>query len=1316
MSMMKIRMTVFLLCSIFLLYAAEYTVPFLRQAPVLDGVLAPAEWSEALAISGAGNKLDPRLQTAYLGFDNDFVYLAFRSEMPLRGQLQVSPNPAAHVVSDDSLELWFLPPAEQRVLEGGKFGYFQFIVNSVGRSFARHHDPGYGLPAKEWQSGVHQQHRCEDGFWVAELAFPVQSFGLKDLSQDMDWRLLLVRNFRSEPNYQAPLTDANGFMNTASYSRFEFRRQTAAVQAQYSAASLRRLPASFKVLNRQAKSAIFHLQAKVNSAGNEKELTQSLQLAAGETGFFDLTAEVPEAETALQISISDATGELLWKRECQYHPPPKRLWFNMDSYSRLEQSLHAETKSIEYSNVKEAELILPEAEKMAWVPGRQKGQQALQLKTGPLLFGKVKMSIPGAVSIWVKPDAAAQTNYRRYFSSVFVSSGYIFCQEQNGLLYIGAHNFPGVGHKNLLVKRVPPPNEWSHLLLNLLPGRFEMYVNGIKRGELDHGIAVDEEKLGDFVLGNSAERNFAVSDVALYERPLTEAEIRTLSQGEAKVTGSISWFQVLEAVVLDLTANLTENSDTERFELQIRDQKEKCLQSFRISFKNGYDSSENNKALRRLHQKLSLSESLPDGEYFFVLLEDQAETPLLEKKFVVQKYAWLGNQLGLSRRLLPPFTPLRRQNNTISCLLRDYTLAASGLPAQVKALDKEILADAVKLQVEKNGQLEEWQASQLEFTREDEININYQLQLQSPSLKVRLQGEFEFDGLLKLDLFFEARSDTLPERVYLDIPIRQEFTQLFHACGEGLRMNPGGFLPEGQGRIWKSRSIEQTHISNFIPYLWVGDDERGISYGADWDKGWVHCEERDAVELHRHADGTVSIRLNLLNAPKKLRPDEPITIVLLASPVKPMPDGWRGWSDGFHTKATRITRCFYSNPYWGSYSSWTSRYPAFKDFNYIKKLVETKETGVIDYAYIKSWVDRVMQSEIQEAPIAHRSGRSYVERHTLAAFALCKGLFPYKEIATIYPYTCNITGADALPEFPVFKDEWQGGVHVYQSYSDYAIYYLNQMFDCGFGGVYDDNVFLAGKFHWATGNGYIDEQGNVRPSLGLWRVRNYHKRQLTLMVERGMEPWITVHHTNTNNLSVLGFATNTMGMEWKYGSHDFQERFSPDYIRAVCHGKQGGFYPTVLDGITGSDSPEKRSWATRTMLASLLPHEVRPTCPRSSDTKLIRETLDRFFIFGTHLPDCRFYAYWATDNPVRLSCPELLTASYQRGSKMLIFLGSFADQDQSDELSLVFAGEKARHLKSVIDLESGKLLPCSTTTLPLQVRKHDFVFLELEFE
>ena len=186
----------------------------------------------------------------------------------------------------------------------------------------------------------------------------------------------------------------------------------------------------------------------------------------------------------------------------------------------------------------------------------------------------------------------------------------------------------------------------------------------------------------------------------------------------------------------------------------------------------------------------------------------------------------------------------------------------------------------------------------------------------------------------------------------------------------------------------------------------------------------------------------------------------------------------------------------------------------------------------------------------------------------------------------------------------MFRHEWADCKVAIPSYADYSLWYLGKMLDAGMKGVYDDNTFIFCNFNWATGEAKIDEKGVVHPSFGIWNSREYRRRQANILVSRGLFPWITVHHTNGNILPVLGFAANSMGMEWKYGASDFQTRFSPDYIRAVCQGLQGGFFPTVLDGITGlggAAKKDERIRVTRTMMASLLVHEVRPTMQRGSE-------------------------------------------------------------------------------------------------------------------
>lgn len=1260
--------------------AAEYTVPEMRTAPVIDGRINEKEWKNALKIGGAGNPVDPRKAEVFLTWDTANLYIAVRSETPPRGRLVTAPK-AINIVMDDSVEFWFDPPKASRTVEQAKFGEFQLIASHTGALFQQHHNPGYGLPARKWLADIKAANSVHDGVWEIEIAIPAQAFGYEKLSEG-DWKILPVRNFRTEPGRQAPFTPCSSFMDSQSYANFKLRRNAPAVSCSYAGG---RLPLRVEAVSPKNENYEFEFRS-----GNTVD---SGKIAGTEASrIFALPA--PEKAGRIKITLRNSKKEILLNREFDYKPVPERIWFTPESHITVEQDFENGAGT----------LSCPQGMKgicrkeIASVPGRTEHTSAGHFKNGSVEYCDAKLAVPGNLSFWVRTDEPLKTGYRRFFASAFRSSGYLGLQEHQGYMLLFLHHFKG-GNQNLIINRKPVPGQWTHLSVNLNPKRVEYYLNGVKYAELDLKFELEPEKLGGLVLGGGT---FAMDDLVVYDRTLAPNEIKAMAQGESKLSGELSWYPSLNSMVLDITCN-PEKLGGSGMLLRITDSQGKQHFSTGVSMKKAFDISAGKKNMKVIHEKIPLGRVLAEGRYFVSLSDRGTKEILLEKEFHVKHYPWLGNRLGRKDRILPPFTPLKAEGQTLSCILRDYKIGNNGMPEEVFAKGRQILASPVALHAVKDGKTTPYPAGKIRITKQTPTVIEYFAETSAADVK----GRLEQDGLLRLDIRFKPGEMT-PDRVYLDIPVKKEFATLFHAVGEHIRANPAGFIPSGTGTVFKSRSIPQIHISNFIPYLWIGDDECGISYAADWDKGWIHSKERDAVELFRHKNGDVSIRLNLINASFPQTKDREITIALMASPVKPMPEGWRGWSDGYGFKGTRVALCLMSPPYWGSHTGWCSRYPAFHDFTYIRKLAEARDTGRVDSAFIREWLARVDNAPKAEVPWVKSYGLEYASRHVNAAFQRAKALYPYKDHSVLYFYTCDSDGAQGLAEYPVFQDEWNTGVGVFNSYQDYAIWYLDKMLDAGMTGVYDDNTFFRSSYSWATGNAYIDNNGMIQPGFGLWSNREYRKRQLTLMTERGLEPWITVHHTNANILPTLGFATNAMGMEWKYGIHDFQSRFTPDYIRAVCQGLQGGFFPTVLDGIIGGDR-EKRLWATRTMLACLLPHEIRPTAPRGADSVLLRKVHDTLYDFGIGRNDCVYTAYWNPENPVKSSDSGLLVSTYRRGRKLMIVCGSYTGD--------ILAELKCRgRIVSAKNAETGTVLRIDGDRIIFPVKKHDFALIEAEME
>ena len=1259
-------------------FGDSYVIPKAAQPVRVDGVIEEAEWRRSLLLSGAGMPIDQRSCQVRFAWNEEYLYVSFRSALPPGNRLVLN---GKAVIFDDGVELWFVPPKSLRTAEQYKFGEFQILVNPKGKVYSRHHNPGYGLSAREWNANARIGNSIRDGFWEIEIAIPAASFGMRKLSES-DWKILAVRNYRTVPDRQASFMQVSSFSDSSQYADFALGKDTI-VQNDYSQSGIP------SVLRGGGTPGSWELRAGING----EAMTRT---ASGRECLFDLSSSFVPAGGEGKIVLKK-DGKVVFRRKLKYDRKADRIWFNPEAYRVLRH---------DFSQGPDKASIFPEkckvvpSGKIRSVSGRLEGSFAGEFTTAQesLRFQGFRVPVPGCISLWMRSDVDQKKPFRRYFATKFVPSGYFGYQDMGTYTMLFFHNF-APKQINIVSSRRPPKGKWIHLAVNLTPKKVEFFTNGVKVAERSFDFVLDGTKLGDFAIGGGA-GGFSVDEVDVFARVLTPEEICVMAQGEKRISGDISFYPSINALVADLSCvpgKLT--SDTLLLTLTDGGGKEVFYGS--ISTKQAWKIQQNGERMIAIHSSIPLKRRLPEGNYILRILEPGDDSPLLEKNIQIKNYPWLNNDIAKRERIIPPFTPLKTDGDRISCILRDYFFAGSGLPRQIKAAGKDILAAPIRFFSENNGIATALKPGKFTVAGKSDTAVSF-LGSAGGGFDVKVKGRMEFDGMIRLDMDIAKSEGIVSDRFFIDIPVKKEFAVLFHAVGEGLRSNPAGFLPSGTDVIWKSSSIPQVHFDNFIPYIWVGDDERGICYAADWEKDWVHGKKHDAVELFRHGNGDVSIRLNLLNSPAMNRTYR-ISIALMASPVKPQPEGWRGWSDGFLCEGTKVARGLYSPPYWGGFTCWTARYPTFGEFGYIRKLRETLDTGIVDNAYKNAWIERVQKVRPHDYP-----GR--VKNHTDTAFHLAAQLHKYRDRAVLYPYTCNAEAANQLDEYPVMRGEWGNGARVsIPSYADYAIYYLREMLKAGFNGVYDDNTFFVANYNWATGNAYIDEKGNIRPSLGLWKNREYIQRQAFLMHELGITPWITVHHTNANILPVLSMATNTMGMEWKFGLSDFQERFSADYIRAVCQGRQGGVFPTVIDGIVGGNR-DKRIWATRTMLATLLTHEVRPTFPQNSDAALCRKIHQLMFDFGIHRKECVSSPYWAADCPVKTDDPEVLFTSYRLGKKILAFCGSFKSTD-----TVVRLGADAKIL-SARDLETGKNCVIADGKVSIPLKKHDFALVELVVE
>jgi len=1289
----------------------------LAKPPQIDGVIAPGEWSLAAGFCGLQwhAQLDARRAWVHVGFDRAALYIACRSELPPDGKLRTTVKRRhGRVVGDDSVELWIVPPAAAGRPDGPRGqGYFQLIINEAGAVFDRHYEPGYGLAPRAWNVKLAwASRRTEQGYWEIELAIPMSELGIEELVLPAEWQFNAVRNWKG-PHAQANITPSVSFTDKKTMAQLTFAKDSPVVQVR-SLGDLRAGKANITLA--LANPATQPAQLTVTTTLKQADrlaLDESRDLAVppgGEEAVAFAAEFEPAAANSLALTVVDrANDRVCYKREFSFKPAPEHRWTMPQEFLTFDLSFDSETLEAERSDGPAAPVKV--AGEPTFTDG-VKGKGLLLPAGASVTYANAKnLTAPGAISFWVqlrrdriRHATGRHWTYTAFFMTQYKQSGYIGVQDSvNAQLNLWLHHFPGMKNWNVSAPFPWQQDRWYHIAVNLHAQMVELFLDGfrIASAKLERPLRSDE--LAPFQLGPQGP--YVLDEFKLFSRPLTSAEVRQMALGEKSVDGKISYLPSLDALVIDaLTEPDAFGGASHRLIVANEDETAVLLRR-EFAPEKWRRTSAGSLLLREVAK-------LPDLEQgaYRTWLETTAKGGMvsraLARGFRIERYEWEDSPLGKSNAIIPPFTPLQVRGTDVSCILRTHRLGPLALWEQVASLDRDLLARPMALHVtDAAGKPVDWQHGRVEIVESEPHRVTARARADNPLVTVDSVAEFDYDGLMTVTLKIVPRTDAEVGGVRLDIPLKRAIATLFHASGEGLRANPAGEIPAGAGVVWDSRRIPQSNVENFIPYIWVGGEQRGICWAADWDKDWIHGDARSAVELVRENDALL-IRCNFVVGPAALRRPREITFAVQASPVKPMPKDWRKLRFQFVSPGLNRFSLLWAAS-WGSHYGSASRYPLDQDFGFIHKLVESRRTGEIDREYIDNWVKRVLAYPGPLSPKAEEP----VRRHVEYGFRVAAGHRNRTPPGKIMWYSCARTGCNLLPEYDVYGDEWEfkTRMNCSDSLCDYAVHYADKMMEAGMDAIYVDNTFTAAKYTWPLGEGWIDESHEIHPSLGmLSRTRQLIRRLAVMMYEQGREPFVWVHMTNANMLPMLAFAQATLGWEWKYGGNDYQERFTPGYMRAMNTGRQSGTIPVLLGGNVGIKDPDENIRVGRTGLAMALPHETffYARMPGPTATKA-RDIILGFLESGA----CDAWPYWENAEVVEAPQPLLVTV-YRTGRRILLVIGNMGPAGEF-RITLKPALASGPEAMAAADRETGEEIAMTQRTLTVPLPRHDYALVEV---
>ena len=581
------------------------------------------------------------------------------------------------------------------------------------------------------------------------------------------------------------------------------------------------------------------------------------------------------------------------------------------------------------------------------------------------------------------------------------------------------------------------------------------------------------------------------------------------------------------------------------------------------------------------------------------------------------------------------------------------------------------------------------------------------------------------DGVQRMNIQVIPSAAFNPGKVTLSIPINDSQATLFQnvtdiayrrkdqtkKLGSTLLGGHAGSTPQAKitgNTVWQSLGQERRSPGSFLPYLWLGNEDRGFCYFADDEQDWLVDDSRSALELKKK-DGQVTLAVNFINRKKSPVPQKQLkwTIGLLATPVKTPLKHWRGT---IFPRWMTMDKSFYSK------------------LDNCRKIIMVSAGAPAFNAGTQS----IVSPDIEKTQKMYKNIRDQFG-------------------STYQEYFCSDELNPNIPELRTFFSEWavmpanglqdsksirrpsasydvSSATVVYMqrfipSYLAYRNWAIGRKIDqVGALSFYEDNIHLRRFFDPPRNKGFRDEQGRIHPSYDLWSLRDYY-HSLASHYEKHQFDNLTGAHASASLL--IPALTNCSffidgEQPGRYDSTDDKDYIDHwkdlDYMRAVSMGRAFGINTIFLSEMTfpgkDEDGHHSRAW-----LALLLPHDIAPWDGTNKNREPVKTWHKIINDLDFYHDSPRLYPYWAKGKHkvFEHAHEDLLVTVWKQKQRIVVMLsnlgeaGSFTVRLLPEKLGI-------KSIKSLADMENKKSISLHGNTFSMKIPRHDYRLLAAELK
>ncbi len=705
---------------------------------------------------------------------------------------------------------------------------------------------------------------------------------------------------------------------------------------------------------------------------------------------------------------------------------------------------------------------------------------------------------------------------------------------------------------------------------------------------------------------------------------------------------------------------------------------------------------------------------------------------------------WLGNTLGVSDKVLPPWTAIKqdqidwsdRTGLGLAVWGRRYAVDGSGLftgidtsaQSGLEQAAKDILAGPVRVEVIADGKAVALAAAGLEEVKTAAHEASYRGELVGNGWRITTRGRLEYDGYVehRLTIAPEGEGERRADRIRLVIPLKGEAaTHLHAAAGNWFRSAVSSIALEGDGVLWHSGQshglgvVPHTQnwggmmtVGDFKPYVWIGGPNRGLAFMADNDQGWVPDDEKKvhAIEVMRDGD-KVNLVLNLVARPFAFTAPREIVFSLQATPIRPLEPDFRD----------RVARLHLQTAFPGfDGDGWCWNGHQFRlDGQHLVG-------GHGSTPYPINWernISKRKQWEGHHIPIIFTPYQSQLNLMTFAEVDDPR-MPPGKQASDVYGYIFPHIAAGCLEH---------GNLNIARPDLEYRLWcYQAWIKGTELKGMYFDQTEPILGANPAAGCGYMLDlpdrpqlHGKVQPGYLLTNTRAFYQRLRTLFVENGVDdPMIWIHDTDAAMISAFAFVgafldgenTPHLTVEQPW----FDKKYDPERMQALSnHGKLGvgSVWLDMIQGDGGGMSNELKSKVWRCVQGYARVHDFAD-----------RWNYLKWAPFDPKKP-MTFLPYWdpKVAAALKTDAPDVLASAYRQDDRLQVFVFNRSDRRREgvqitvDAAALGLPKERtvqATDRKGWGGLESD--LPMdwkaagTTGTLTLTIPPHDYRIILIE--